>query len=144
MLPFTRLFGQPLVECLGWSLVHFLWQGLVLGNAMLLLLLLLRRRQANVRYVAACGTLLTMAVCPLVTFVWLWDHLDARHGTAGTAVKARRTSPNDPPPSLRQRIPRTLPNPPTSQNQHTGPMHSSRERDQGKDCRDRHRIPRSP
>ena len=81
MLQFTHLFGQPLVECLVWSLVHFLWQGLLLANVLLLLLLTFRRRSANVRYVAACGALLTMAVCPLATFAWLWVHLDVRHET---------------------------------------------------------------
>ncbi len=58
---------------LGWTLIHFLWQGaaavLVLGTA----LFLLRRRSSQSRYVSACLAMLVMSACPLVTLSLLWN-----------------------------------------------------------------------
>ena len=44
----------------GWVLVHFVWQGAVVALAAALTLRLCRRQAASVRYVIACGAMLTM------------------------------------------------------------------------------------
>ncbi|MFO0902363.1 MAG: carboxypeptidase regulatory-like domain-containing protein [Pirellulales bacterium] len=61
----------PAAERMGWALVHFLWQGVALAMLLAVLLRLLRDRSAQSRYVSACLTLATMAVCPLATLAWL-------------------------------------------------------------------------
>jgi uncharacterized protein (TIGR03435 family) len=60
---------QPWVERLGWTLVHFLWQGLSIA----ILYAAIRRGFAgkatpNTRYLLACGALAAMMAAPLVTW----------------------------------------------------------------------------
>ncbi len=63
---------HPTVSVLGWTLVHFLWQGAVIATLLGGAFRLLRRSAAaNARYGLACGALLLMAVSPAVTFVVL-------------------------------------------------------------------------
>ncbi len=50
------------------TLAHFLWQGAVIGLAVLLLGLVLRRASSRVRYAILVMALFTMALCPLVTY----------------------------------------------------------------------------
>jgi len=61
---FQILVLQPWVERLGWTLVHFLWQGVVIAA----LYAGARTRSAQVRYVLACAALATMMAAPVVTF----------------------------------------------------------------------------
>ena len=80
------LSSQAWVERLGWTLVHFLWQG-----ALIVLLyaavrsLFLRRVEATVRYTFACAALAAMIVMPLITWT-LMSPPDA------TAVPVNRTA----------------------------------------------------
>jgi uncharacterized protein (TIGR03435 family) len=66
----AQLFsGQPWVERLGWTLVHFLWQGAVIAAVYAIV----RRwvgqaRSPQVRYVLACAALAAMVIAPIVTF----------------------------------------------------------------------------
>jgi uncharacterized protein involved in exopolysaccharide biosynthesis len=60
---------QPCVQRLGWTLLHFLWQGVVLAVLFALLRSILANASANTRYWAGCITLLLMAVAPVVTFM---------------------------------------------------------------------------
>lgn len=57
----------PMVERIGWTLIHFLWQGAALAVMLSAELVLLRRSKANVRYIAACLTLALMVFVPCVT-----------------------------------------------------------------------------
>ena len=67
-------FSQhPAVHALGWTLLHFLWQGTVVAILLASVLGLLSRRPPQLRYVAACCALVFMLVLPLVT----WRHLAA-------------------------------------------------------------------
>src|SRR5579872_3570055 len=61
-------FSQTLVECLGWTLVHFLWQGLVIAALLAGFLRLSRRAAPNCRYLAGCVALLLLAAAPVLTF----------------------------------------------------------------------------
>ena len=63
------LSSQPWVERLGWTLVHFLWQGLSIA----VLYAAARRAVArtsspNARYLLACAALAAMMAAPLVTW----------------------------------------------------------------------------
>jgi uncharacterized protein (TIGR03435 family) len=62
------LSSQPWVERLGWTLLHFLWQGALLGAAYALAR---RSPRPNTRYVLACVTLATMMAAPPVTWTLL-------------------------------------------------------------------------
>ncbi len=59
--------SRDFLDCLGWTLLHFLWQGLVLA-ALLAVALRFLRRAANLRYLAGCAALLLMALAPVATF----------------------------------------------------------------------------
>jgi bla regulator protein BlaR1 len=64
-----NVLSPALVRALGWTIVHSLWQGAVVGLALVGLLLVLRRHSAQVRYNVACVALATMLGLALVTFV---------------------------------------------------------------------------
>jgi murein DD-endopeptidase MepM/ murein hydrolase activator NlpD/beta-lactamase regulating signal transducer with metallopeptidase domain len=66
-----RLLLQPFTLALGWTLLHFLWQGLLAGLATALLLRLLRGHSAQVRHLAACAGLLACLLMPTVTLLQL-------------------------------------------------------------------------
>jgi len=59
----------PLVETLGWTLLHFLWQGLIVGLIASAALTLTQNLSAKTRYIIALAGLLAMSVCPVVTFL---------------------------------------------------------------------------
>jgi beta-lactamase regulating signal transducer with metallopeptidase domain len=66
------LLNQPWTERLGWTLLHFLWQGLLLAALYALARALARDRiSARGRYAIACASLLAMAVAPALTYWWL-------------------------------------------------------------------------
>jgi len=60
------------VAALGWTLLHFLWQGLLAGLATALLLRLLQTAPARSRHLAASLGLLACLACPVVTLTKLW------------------------------------------------------------------------
>ncbi|MDQ1256976.1 MAG: hypothetical protein QG656_1577, partial [Candidatus Hydrogenedentes bacterium] len=51
----------PVAHALGWSLIHFVWQGALVALGLVCMLALMRRRSANARYLASCAALLLMA-----------------------------------------------------------------------------------
>jgi TonB family protein len=75
---------------LGWTLVHFLWQGLLL--AALLNTVLPLCRSAIARHNCALATLGLMAAAPVATFLFLHDSGQGGAAMAGTAL-ATRLSP---------------------------------------------------
>src|SRR5882672_6273552 len=60
--------SRDILDSLGWTLLHFLWQGLVIVALFAVAMRLFRRRSANIRYLAGCFALLLMALAPLLTF----------------------------------------------------------------------------
>src|SRR5688572_31647117 len=63
------LFSLQTLHAIGWTLLHFVWQGAAL--AALLAALLMTSRNANVRYMFGITTLILMMAAPVVTFFWL-------------------------------------------------------------------------
>ncbi|HVJ26075.1 MAG TPA: hypothetical protein VM493_00990, partial [Vicinamibacterales bacterium] len=59
--------NEPLVRAVGWALLHFVWQGALIGGVTAITLRLLRRSAADVRYVIAAVSLSLMATLPVVT-----------------------------------------------------------------------------
>ncbi|MDB6123418.1 MAG: peptidase BlaR1, partial [Pedosphaera sp.] len=66
---------EVMVRCVGWALVHFIWQGLAIIALLAICLRLLRSGSANKRYFSGCVALLMMAVGPIITF----NYLAAQH-----------------------------------------------------------------
>jgi beta-lactamase regulating signal transducer with metallopeptidase domain len=56
------------IQVLGWTLVHFLWQGALVAASLALLDAVLRLRSANARYVLFTGGLVVMTLLPVATF----------------------------------------------------------------------------
>ncbi len=85
MNPIESLLSEPFGQALGWTLLHFVWQGALVALLLALALYLLRRQTAQVRYVVACGAMLLMLALPALTLFLLWpdpvatpvDHLAA-------------------------------------------------------------------
>ena len=62
---------HPVLQTLAWTLLHFLWQGALLGLMARACLWLLRRRSPESRYLLGCAALAAMAAAPVVTFLLL-------------------------------------------------------------------------
>jgi beta-lactamase regulating signal transducer with metallopeptidase domain len=62
---------SPALQALGWTLVHFLWQGALLGAGVALALWALEGRTCRVRYAVACAGLLLVMAAPPLTFLRL-------------------------------------------------------------------------
>lgn len=61
------------IEITGWTLLHFVWQGALLGLAVAGVLWLCRRRSANARYAVASGGLVALLAAPVLTAAVLWQ-----------------------------------------------------------------------
>jgi beta-lactamase regulating signal transducer with metallopeptidase domain len=57
-----------ITDALGWSLLHFVWQGILIALVLSGVLALLRNARPHVRYAANCAALLAMPLCALATF----------------------------------------------------------------------------
>lgn len=71
MTTLLSLVQHPLAQTLGWTLIHFLWQGAALGLLAWMGLLLMRGASAKARYGVACAFLLLMVAAPAGTFLLL-------------------------------------------------------------------------
>ncbi len=76
------------IHMLGWTLLHFLWQGCAIATAFALAMLAMRRAAPPQRYLAGCITLAMMATAPVATFTWLWQRADG-----GSPIDAVATRP---------------------------------------------------
>jgi beta-lactamase regulating signal transducer with metallopeptidase domain len=78
------LFAQPWVDRLGWTLIHFLWQGATIAA----IYLLARRyvRAVNARYLLACTALAAMTAAPLITFLVAGSGSNSQALATATAV----------------------------------------------------------
>jgi len=66
------LMNQPWTERLSWTLLHFLWQGILVAALYALARALAGGRiSARGRYAIACASLLAMTVAPALTYWWL-------------------------------------------------------------------------
>jgi beta-lactamase regulating signal transducer with metallopeptidase domain len=69
MTNFVNWISPELLRTLGWTLLHFLWQGA--GLAALFAVVCAVCRSASARYALAVGALVLMMVSPVITFTWL-------------------------------------------------------------------------
>lgn len=76
------------VEQLGWVLVHFCWQGALIGGAVGLARVLVGERSARLRYAVLCVGMAACALAPCVTWVVMAKGTAARPKTAMLASSA--------------------------------------------------------
>lgn len=69
MNPIEVLLGKPIFQSLGWTLIHFIWQGALIALLYACISVLLRRFSANIRYAAACSAMLLMLIAPATTML---------------------------------------------------------------------------
>ncbi len=69
--------GDRTLHLLGWSLLHFLWQGSLLALLLGAALAAARLSSPRTRYALCCAALALMALCPVVTFAYLAHRADA-------------------------------------------------------------------
>ncbi len=86
MIAIQSLLRQPLILALGWALVHFLWQGVLIAMLLGGADLLLRRAGAGARYAAAYTAMLAMLGAAAGTFLWLVLHAGASGSTSFGAL----------------------------------------------------------
>lgn len=67
MTRLTPFLTTPLAEQIGWTLIHFVWQGAAVASVLGIALRLLQHRSATARYAAGCLALTAIVVFPLVT-----------------------------------------------------------------------------
>lgn len=60
-----------LLQALGWSLLHFLWQGAMIALALSAFLRIARGHSSQFRHVASCIALGLMLLCPAGTFFYI-------------------------------------------------------------------------
>ena len=68
MTSLASLVDPTLVERLGWTLVHSLWQGVLIAAVSGILFFALRGARAQTRYLAACASLLLVVASAAITF----------------------------------------------------------------------------
>lgn len=69
MAAIENLLTQPQVHALGWTLLHFLWQGALVALALACSNLALGRSLARIRYAVNCAFLLVLLTLPVTTFI---------------------------------------------------------------------------
>jgi beta-lactamase regulating signal transducer with metallopeptidase domain len=79
-----------LLQALGWTLLHSLWQGALI--AALLFAINLFVKSSNARYVLACVAVVLMLVAPVVTFGLLYEKPDATTTFANQTVPTPNTA----------------------------------------------------
>lgn len=89
MSDLAQILNYPFVETLGWSLIHFLWQGILIAFLAAVLLAMLKNASASLRYFVACLAFVLMASSPAVT---IWTLNSDRAIASGTAANSTEAS----------------------------------------------------
>ena len=71
MSALDTLLSTPLANHLGWTLVHFLWQGALVGALYACLRFVLRDSEPQSRYWLSMTALMVLAALPVLTFIRL-------------------------------------------------------------------------
>lgn len=75
----------PWIDAIGWTLLHFVWQGLFIGVLYAAVRALVPQRASEVRYAVGLVALALLALAPLLTLAMLWPSADALPGDAAIA-----------------------------------------------------------
>ncbi len=67
MLILEDILSQEIIQKLGWTLLHFIWQAAVVALLLAILLRLLRKSTPSLRYIIACLALVLIVLLPVIT-----------------------------------------------------------------------------
>jgi len=67
MIDLEYMLARPMIEALGWGLIHFIWQGTLVALSLAGVLQMLRGASTSARYATACAALLLTLMAPPVT-----------------------------------------------------------------------------
>ncbi len=62
-----NILHAEIIQKLGWTLLHFVWQAAAIGLLLAIVLRLMRKFAANLRYIAACAAMATLVALPAIT-----------------------------------------------------------------------------
>src|SRR5215813_3864730 len=82
---------RPMIEALGWTLIHFTWQGTLVALSLAGVLRAQREASTNARYAASCVAMMLMLAAPLGTVSYI--SLSAPNKTASGAPSGFATGP---------------------------------------------------
>ena len=71
MMNINDILSTPIIQTLGLTLLHFLWQGTLIALVLAALLFTLKSSASPVRYTVSCIGLVLMVLAPLATFIYL-------------------------------------------------------------------------
>ncbi len=92
---YTPETWQPVMEALGWTLIHFTWQGTLVALLLAGVLRILQGWSTNARYAAGCAALLLMVAAPLAPLAFI--SLSTPGKTASGLSPVFATLPASPP-----------------------------------------------
>ena len=88
MSALDALLASPFAYNLGWTLLHFLWQGLLVGAIYACLRNYMTDASPQARYLLSLGTLALLTLLPVVTLLYLLGTPQAVHEITGFAAGA--------------------------------------------------------
>jgi len=99
MTNFAHWISPEVMRTLGWTLLHFIWQGAAL--AALFAAAVAACRSAAGRYAMAVATLVLMMAAPAITFTWLYREANpaVRSGAQGALPWVEKAAQHATPPS---------------------------------------------
>ncbi|HEX7964760.1 MAG TPA: M56 family metallopeptidase [Gammaproteobacteria bacterium] len=89
----NTLLDTPFAYHLGWTLLHFLWQGLLVAAIYACLRSVMADASPQARYVLSLGALALLAVLPLITFLYLLGTPVEVHTITGYAAGTHAVMP---------------------------------------------------
>lgn len=63
-----NIFDENIMNALGWSFVHTLWQGIIVGTVLFVALRFLRNKSSNIRYMISVSSLLLIVFLSIFNF----------------------------------------------------------------------------
>lgn len=66
-----NILSEDIQTALGWTVIHSLWQGIVIASFMAIVLISFKKLSSHARYWIANSALLLMLLSSVMTFVWL-------------------------------------------------------------------------
>lgn len=70
MKSLDQFFQSEIVQALGWTILHSIWQGLLIVILLTIALVILRKHSSQIRYLIGYVALLSLALCSLGTFLF--------------------------------------------------------------------------
>jgi beta-lactamase regulating signal transducer with metallopeptidase domain/predicted flap endonuclease-1-like 5' DNA nuclease len=93
MTSLTNWLSPSTMHSLGWTLLHFLWQGTAVAALAAVAMTLCRR--ASARYALAVGALVLMLAAPVATFFFLTSSQPATATTSSSVVETHSSARNN-------------------------------------------------